>query len=202
MKTGLLMSAARVAVGVAVGVMAVGAVDVQAACIPTNDCAALGYKYSAADCGGEGLACPFDTTRYNCANPCTYTISANTCSSQCLNVGTKSCTKNGVTYYESCGASKCSSGQTCSNGTCVSPVAKSGYCCGYINDCGYSGGTSSSYDSECQSHYGRTCYNQCKFYGYLDCTDMQANCRASGGSPVFQPRYCINFSSHALFSCE
>ena len=104
MKTGLLMSV--VMVGGILGVMP----NVWAACIPTNDCAELGYKYSVTDCSGEGLACPFDTTRYNCANPCTYTISADTCSSQCLNVGTKSCTRGGVTYYESCGSSKCSSG--------------------------------------------------------------------------------------------
>ncbi|MBP3516418.1 MAG: hypothetical protein J6K65_09415, partial [Alphaproteobacteria bacterium] len=51
---------------------------------------------------------------------CTYTTTASSCSSQCKNVGSSSCTKNGTTYYNGCGSSKCSSGQTCSNGTCVS----------------------------------------------------------------------------------
>ena len=188
MKTGLLLSVAGVAVGVAVGVMVVGAVDVQAACIPTNDCAALGYKYSAADCGGEGLACPFDTTRYNCANPCTYTISANTCSSQCLNVGTKSCTKNGVTYYESCGSSKCSSGQICSNGTCQNNMSGTGfYCCDNV---GYG---CSNYYSECKSY---------AYYG--DCSDVVASYEAQGCSPIFQQ---CNGSFHipynvAVFNCQ
>lgn len=53
----------------------------------------------------------------------------------------------------------------------------SGYCCGYTNYCGYKGGTTSSYDETCQSRYGKTCYNQCKSYGYPDCYDMQAACQ-------------------------
>ena len=65
-------------------------------------------------------------------------------------------------------------------------VPTSGYCCGYTNYCGYSGGTSSSNDSTCQNYYGRSCYDKCKSYGDPDCTDMQASCRASGGNPVFE----------------
>ena len=202
MKIKLLLSVMTVGATIA----AVGGVaEVWAACVPTKDCATLGYKYTAAQCNGKGVACTFDTTRYNCANLCTYTITADTCSSQCLNVGTKSCTRGGVTYYESCGTSMCSSGKSCYNGTCYTPVAKSGYCCGYFNGCGFSGGTSSSNASNCQSYYGRSCYNQCKIYGYPDCNDMQASCRASGGTPVFQ--YCdygdlYGTSLGAYFGCE
>lgn len=47
MKTGLLMSVAGVAVGVAVGGMVVGAADVRAACTTTPNCESMGYKYCA-----------------------------------------------------------------------------------------------------------------------------------------------------------
>lgn len=193
MKTGLLMSVAGVVVCVAVGGMVVGAADAWAACIPTNDCAALGYKYSAADCGGEGLACPFDTTRYNCANPCTYTISANTCSSQCLNVGAKSCTRGGVTYYESCGSSKCSNGQTCSNGTCKSNISgEYFYCC-------------DDTEEYCQNNY-----SECRKYNpsYDDCSNVLADYRSRGCSPNFLICYSDTstfFSGPypcAMFECQ
>ena len=189
MKTGLLMSVAGVVVCVAVGGMIGGAVDAWAACIPTNDCAELGYKYSAADCGGEGLACPFDTTRYNCANPCTYTISANTCSSQCLNVGAKSCTRGGVTYYESCGSSKCSSGQTCNNGTCERDMSGTEFLC--CDDVGYG----------CRNRY-----STCKANTSLgDCSEVVASKRAQGCFPAF--KYCgVNFGGYdcygANFLCQ
>ncbi|MBP3347102.1 MAG: hypothetical protein J6L86_08775 [Alphaproteobacteria bacterium] len=187
MKTGLLLSAAEVVVGVAVGGMVVGAADAWAACIPTNDCAALGYKYSAADCGGEGLACPFDTTRYNCANPCTYTTTKSTCDSQCKNTSGSSCVRNGTTYYSGCGSSKCSNGQTCNNGTCRSPAPTSGLCC---DDTG--------------SYCGN--YSYCKSnYSYPDCSDMISSCSSSGGTPVFQ--YCYNggnygYDFYATFACQ
>ncbi len=146
MKNGLLLSAA--------GVMLIINTNVQAVCIPKNDCATLGYKYSAADCDSEGLACPFDTTRYNCANPCTYTVTAATCSSQCKNVGAKSCTRGSVTYYESCGGSKCSGSEECSNGTCKSTTTYI-YCC---DDVGYG----------CNQYYSR-----CMSFGYWGkCSDL------------------------------
>lgn len=199
MKTELLMSV------VMIGGMVVGAADVQAACTTTPNCESMGYKYCESECPSGSVACPFDSSKRFCFSPKPYTITAESCAAECKNVGTKSCTKGGMTYYESCGASTCSSGQICDNGTCRSPAPTSGLCCGYTNYCGYSGGTSNSYDSSCRSYYGISCYNECKSYGYPDCTDMHASCRASGGSPVFQRCYGPDdrFCSHrAKFSCE
>ena len=181
MRKGLLMSAA--------GLLLAGSGTAYGACTPVLDCASLGYKYSSSECSGSGVACPFDTSKYFCAEPCTYTVTKATCDSQCKNVGDKACTKNGTVYYEACGSSKCSSGQSCNNGTCYSAANKSEYCCGYTTYCGYSGGTSSPYDPNCRSYWGRSCYEQCKSLGYPDCTDMHASCRASGGTPVFQRCY-------------
>ena len=158
-----------------------GTADVRAACIPTEDCASLGYKYTAAQCPDGGIACP-------------------------LNVGTSSCVRNGTTYYASCGSSKCSSNQTCNNGTCYTPVAKSGDCCGYTTYCEYSGGTSNSYDHNCRKYYsGKSCYEQCKSNGYPDCTDMHASCRASGGTPVFQDcdgSFDYGYGYRTNFACQ
>ena len=230
MRKGLLLSAA--------GLLLAGSSTAYGACTPVLKCASLGYKYSSSECSGSGVACPFDTSKYFCAEPCTYTVTKATCDSQCKNVGDKGCTKNGTVYYEACGSSKCgadeqcssgscvstcsytvtesscssqckntngtpctrggvkyypscgnskcASGQGCYNSTCYNPVATEGWCCGYTNYCGYSGGISSSNDSSCQRYYGRSCYDQCKTYGYPDCSDMIASCRASGGAPVFQ----------------
>ena len=183
MKTGLLMSAA--------GMVIISAANAQAACIPTNDCAELGYKYSSSECSGSGVACPFDTTKFFCFEPqiCNYTITAATCSSQCKNVGSKSCIKNGVTYYESCGTSMCSSSQTCENGSCVSPVAKDGYCCGY-SGC-------SANETWCQNNYSKNCYRVCtENYGWPDCGDMQASCRATGGTPAFMD--CVAYTFNGI----
>ena len=99
MRKGLLMSAA--------GLLLAGSGTAYGACTPVLDCASLGYKYSSSECSGSGVACPFDTSKYFCAEPCTYTVTKATCDSQCKNVGDKACTKNGTVYYESCGSSKC-----------------------------------------------------------------------------------------------
>ena len=159
-----------------------------AACTQTPDCETLGYIYTADECPNGGVKCPFDTSKYFCFDPqtCDYTYTAETCAAQCKNVGSSSCTKNGTTYYASCGSSKCSSGKSCYNGMCFTSVSVSGWCCGYVYECGYNGGTSNSNDSYCQSYYGRSCYDQCRYRGYPDCTDMHASCRASGRNPAFQ----------------
>ena len=201
MRKGLLLSAA--------GLLLAGSWTAYGACTPVLKCASLGYKYSSSECSEGGLACPFDTSKYFCAEPCTYTVTKATCDSQCKNVGDKACTKNGTAYYDACGSSKCSSGQTCNNGTCVSPAPTSGWCCAvYTNYCGYSGGASNSYDSDCHSYWGMRCYNKCKTDGYPDCNDMHANCRASGGTPVFQDcAYTDSFGDYyrggfAYFACQ
>ena len=202
MKKGMLITVAGMA-------LLAETADVRAACIPTQDCASLGYKYTAAQCPDGAIACPFDTSKFFCMEPqtCDYTYTAESCAANCQNVGTSSCVRNGTTYYASCGSSKCSSGKSCYNGTCYSAANKSGECCGYIYYCGYSGGTSSSNDSNCRNYYdGRSCYEQCKSYGYPDCNDMHASCRASGGTPVFQ--YCASttgsghHSGFAGFACQ
>ena len=230
MRKGLLLSAA--------GLLLAGSSTAYGACTPVLKCASLGYKYSSSECSGNGVACPFDTSKYFCAEPCTYTVTKATCDSQCKNVGDKACTKSGTVYYEacgsskcgadeqcssgscvstcsytvteasctsqckntngtpctrggvkyypSCGSSKCSSGQKCNKGTCYNPVATSGLCCGHVSKCKMDG-TSSAYDSHCQSYYGRRCYQYCReYWGLHDCQDMWASCRASGGTPVFQ----------------
>ena len=181
-----------------------------AACTQTPDCETMGYIYTADECPNGGVKCPFDISKYFCFDPqtCDYTYTAETCAANCQNVGSSSCVRNGTTYYQSCGSSKCSSGQSCYNGTCYTAVNKSGWCCGYVNGCGYSGGTSSSYDRDCQRYYGISCYEQCQSDGYPDCTDMQASCRASGGTPVI--KYCNRIedniggliSTNANFTCQ
>ena len=176
MKTGLLMSV------VMVGGM-VGAVpNVRAACTTTPNCESLGYQYCASECPNGSVACPFDSNKHFCFSPNPYTVTAETCAAECKNVGSQSCTRGGVTYYESCGSSKCSSGQICSSGTCKT-VPKEGECCGY-NRCRYSG-TSHTDDDRCQDYYGESCYNYC-MRSYPTCNDMWASCRAQGGTPVFQ----------------
>ena len=195
MKKGMLITVAGMA-------LLAGTADVRAACIPTQDCASLGYKYTAAQCPDGAIACPFDTSKFFCMEPqtCDYTYTAESCAANCQNVGSSSCVRNGTTYYASCGSSKCSSGQTCENGTCYSNVAKGGWCCGY-DGCGYI----DSNDSYCLRNYGRTCYQQCKSYGYPDCGELQASCRASGGTSVFLN--CTNDDNPygynlAYFACE
>ena len=189
MKTGLLLSAARVAVGVAVGGMVVGAADVRAACTTTPDCESMGYKYCASECPSGSVACPFDSSKRFCFSPKPYSVAASTCSSQCKNAGSQSCTRGGVTYYESCGTSMCSSSQTCENGSCVSPVAKDGYCCGY-SGC-------SANETWCQNNYSKNCYRVCtENYGWPDCGDMQASCRATGGTPAFMD--CVAYTFNGI----
>ena len=121
MRKGLLLSAA--------GLLLAGSSTAYGACTPVLKCASLGYKYSSSECSEGGLACPFDTSKYFCAEPCTYTVTKATCDSQCKNVGDKACVKNGTIYYEACGSSKCSSGQTCNNGACESSMTGQYYRC-------------------------------------------------------------------------
>ncbi|MBQ8630903.1 MAG: hypothetical protein IJ479_04200 [Alphaproteobacteria bacterium] len=131
---------------------------------PTTDCATLGYNSDKSACDGQLTAvCPFNTEKAFCENPCTYTVTAATCSSQCKYTSGSSCVRNGTTYYSGCGSSKCSSGQKCENGTCVTSVPKSGWCCDETGSCGD--------------------YSYCKSnYYYPDCSDMRSSCQASGGT--------------------
>ena len=128
-------------------------------------------------------------------NTCTYTLTASDCSSQCKNVGSQSCTKNGTTYYASCGSSKCGSGQTCSNGKCVADL--SGYCCKEE--------IVPSVQEGCQSYYGMSCYEHCmKSTTWSDCDDMRAKCQASGGTLKYHGGYpdSNGLRIYTLFKCE
>ena len=132
-----------------------GTADVRAACIPTQDCASLGYKYTAAQCPDGAIACPFDTSKFFCMEPqtCNYTYTAESCAANCQNVGSSSCVRNGTTYYASCGSYKCSSSQTCNNGSCKDNQYF--YCCDKEGD-------------YCIKSY----YEGCKTYwNYTDCTN-------------------------------
>jgi hypothetical protein len=85
----------------------------------TDTCSSKGYKTSEP----AGQTCSTTTVcgktcYHDCKDTCSYTITAASCASECKNVGSVSCTKNGTTYYSSCGSSKCKSGQPCNNGTC------------------------------------------------------------------------------------
>ena len=62
MRKGMLITVAGMA-------LLAGTADVRAACIPTQDCASLGYKYTAAQCPDGAIACPFDTSKFFCMNP-------------------------------------------------------------------------------------------------------------------------------------
>ena len=165
-----------------------------------SSCVKNGATYYSS-CGSSKCGTGYRCSNGTCVSTCNYSYTSTSCAAQCKNVGSMSCVKDGTTYYESCGSSKCPSGQTCENGIC-SPAPTSGYCCGY-SICGYNG-TSHSNDSDCLRIYGVSCYNICMIY-YPTCDDMQASCSVSGGTPVFQ--YCSNvgtnnYGAHALFTCE
>ena len=162
-------------------------------CASENSCGKCTKCKGDPACDVTSLSCPYGCASENSCGKCTkckeetcnYTITASDCSSQCKNVGSQSCTKNGTTYYASCGSSKCGNGQTCNNGTCHNPVPTNGWCCGY-SMC-----DSTHQRQVCINFVGMDCYEYCKYLGYPDCTDMQASCRASGGTPVF--KLCGNF---------
>ena len=158
-----------------------------AACTQTPDCETMGYIYTADECPNGGVKCPFDTSKYFCFDPqtCDYTYTAESCASNCQNVGTSSCVRDGTTYYQSCGSSKCSSSQTCNNGTCKASI-KGTYtnCCTIECDIG-----GCKYGAD-----GTLCYQECRSY-YPDCNDWKAQCSAEGGSiyPIGGSDVCRHF---------
>ena len=95
----------------------------------TSSSCSSGYSAKAVGTTQCGNTC------YSCEQDCTYSYTAASCSSQCKNVGSSSCVRNGTTYYASCGSSKCSSSQTCNNGTCKNIVPIKQYFYGCTGDC-------------------------------------------------------------------
>ncbi len=196
MRKGMLITVAGMA-------LLAGTADVRAACIPTQDCASLGYKYTAAQCPDGAIACPFDTSKFFCtaSQTCNYAYVAETCTFNCRNVGSSSCVRNGTTYYDSCGSSKCSTSQTCNNGICKDNIT-SGICCSSTDYCGQ---TNDLTESRCQSYYGMSCYERCMQVYKVACTDMFASCQASSGTPIFQDCDYVDghyLSSGSFYSCE
>ena len=108
---------------------------------------------------GDRCCCPAkwlenDKTPCDCCtdeiveNDCVYQETPTTCRNKCMFVPTletDSCVRNGTTYYETCGLSRCLVGQTCNNGSCTGgdnfswptrAIVNVGYDCGigYWND--------------------------------------------------------------------
>ncbi len=194
MRKGLLLSAA--------GLLLAGSGTAYGACTPVLDCTSLGYKYSSAECSGSGVACPFNTSKYFCAEPCTYTVTKSSCDSQCKNVGDKACTKNGTVYYESCGSSKCGADEQCSGGSCVSTCSYTVTEASCTSQCKSTNGTPctrggvkyypSCGSSKCSS--GQTCNNgtcQSNMSGtyFYCCDDVGYGCRNYYGD-------CRNYTSY------
>ena len=186
MKKGLLLGIAGMAA-------AAGTANVRAACIPTQDCAELGYKYTSSECSGDRIACPFDTSKFFCFEPqiCNYSYTAASCSSQCKSVGSTSCVKDGTTYYSSCGSSFCSSGQTCSNGTCKSNSSSS--MSGETFSCCDDSGSYCGYYSECKRY---TLHSDCSTviasYKSLGCSASFRSCSSGRVSGIYD-YYWANF---------
>ncbi len=108
------------------GFLSLGANSSFAACI-SGDCASLGYTRSASECSGvDFVRCPFDLDKYFCAldtsapsgSECLYTETEASCKRACSVVGAKSCSRGGVTYYQSCGMPTCGKYANCVNGNC------------------------------------------------------------------------------------
>ena len=185
MRKGMLITVAGMA-------LLAGTADVRAACIPTQDCASLGYKYTAAQCPDGAIACPFDTSKFFCMEPqtCDYTYTAESCAANCQNVGTSSCVRNGTTYYASCGSSKCSSGQTCNNGTCQSNSVSTGFNIQCCDDIG----------TFCDSRYYNNCKNKTP---YDDCSKALSTQASMGFSSEFLRCYYSAYGGYvAEFYCE
>ena len=115
-----------------------GAGNAMAECVATPDCEKLGYTETS--CAEGGVKCPWDTTKLFCGPSCSLTTTKAQCDANCQNVGSQSCSKNGVTYYAGCGTSKCTTGQSCVNGSCTCDSVYKYTCTGT----GYASGSGSS----------------------------------------------------------
>ena len=159
-------------------------------CPPEDPCSGVSCGANAY-CSGGSCYCNSGYTgnaNSGCTevDTCTYTTTASSCSSQCKNIGSSSCTKNGITYYNGCGSSKCSSGQTCSNGTCVTSCVSGGSssCSGQTSSCSSSQvQTASCKDCSGTTHYtcrAKTCAEQ----GKKDCNgSCISTSECCGGCP-------------------
>ena len=167
-------------------------------CPPEDPCSGISCGANAY-CSGGSCYCNSGYTgnaNSGCTkvDTCTYTTTASSCSSQCKNVGSSSCTKNGTTYYNGCGSSKCSSGQTCFNGTCVTSCVSGGSssCSGQTSNCSSSQvQTASCKDCSGTTRYtcrAKTCAEQGKKECNGSCIDKSKCC---GSAPSDRP-YCVS----------
>ncbi len=171
-------------------------------CASTNSCDICISCASNPDCDVESKYCSYGCASYNSCQKCvaceeepacTYSLTASDCSAECRSVGSSSCVQDGTTYYASCGASTCGSGQSCSNGTCVDDCTPlndeencswgskscSDNCGGYRNCCKTASEycTESGYSSGATCDKGQTAETCAADSGYKKCTG--AGCPAS-----------------------
>lgn len=137
-----------------------------------------GYEVNAAGTGCEEITCD-------------YTKTAKDCSAQCKNVGSLSCKRDGTTYYQSCGSSKCSGSTPYCNmdGKCVQCVSDS-QCPSSKPHCNSSGScVECEYDSHCPTMQ-RCMSNTCEW-------DLDDNCDSNYG----QEYICSETSSKLTVCC-
>ena len=152
-------------------------------CSTTTVCGQTCYYDCKEDpnCAATPAVCDYGCSSYNSCGictickpaPCRYGITAEDCASDCMNVGSQSCTRNGITYYASCGSSKCSSSQSCIEGNCYTPSTGGPGQRGSFICC----------DTVCND------YTYCKKYGgYEDCSSVMPSYTARGCDFTFG--YC------------
>ena len=154
-------------------------------CSSYNSCGKCTACGSNPDCDVTSLSCPYGcATENSCGKctsckECTYTLTAEDCANNCQNTGSQSCTRDGTTYYASCGTSKCpSQWMACQNKVCY---YESAYCCGkegfYNEDLSHPNDTG---DTGCLAIWGTNCYTACmQTYG-ITCSEFKTSCQTAG----------------------
>ncbi|MDY4842248.1 MAG: hypothetical protein SO314_07805, partial [Alphaproteobacteria bacterium] len=155
----------------------------------TKGWASCSYGYDevyvgSTECGSSCYGCQKHSHYYSC--PYGYSTSDSSCS------------YGSYTEYKSCSCGATSSTTCYKCKPKPEPVSssgggvKSGKCCGYASECGTSGTTSNG-EANYVKYYGKSYWDYCTGKGGISCQDMWSNCKASGGTPVFQG--CSDFGS-------
>ena len=166
----------------------------------------VGYNECGSACRSCSTSCPSGTSTTNpggCGGSTTNECGTKTCyypyqschshSYSCPSGYSTSCS-NGYssTAYKECSCGATSSTKCYKCNAASSGGKSSGGCCGYESRCGTNGKTSVGEAKYIQA-YGKSYYDFCIGKGGEDCQVMWANCRASGGTPVFQG--CSDFGN-------
>ena len=166
----------------------------------------VGYNECGSACRSCSTSCPSGTSTTNpggCGGSTTNECGTKTCyypyqschshSYSCPSGYSTSCS-NGYssTAYKECSCGATSSTKCYKCNAASSGGVTSGSCCGYASQCGTSGTTSSG-EANYVKYYGKSYWEYCTGRGGISCQDMWSNCRASGGTPVFQG--CSDFGS-------